>query len=122
MLLIKKKTINYVSINSKKISKNSIFFGIKGKKFDGNKFANEAIKNGAVLAVSNCKFKKSKAIFFQKPLSFFKRFRIILINIYGEINRVTRLNKFNKAGKILLFLKSLITNQNSIITKTISPM
>ena len=43
--------INLASINSKEIKKNDIFFGIKGKKLDGNRYANEAIKNGAALAI-----------------------------------------------------------------------
>ena len=61
------------SINSKKINKNSIFIGIKGKKFDGNLYAHEAIKNGAVLAISNKKTKDSKIIFNQKPLDVFNK-------------------------------------------------
>ena len=43
--------ISFASINSKEIKKNDIFFGIKGQKFDGNKYANEAIDKGAALAV-----------------------------------------------------------------------
>ena len=72
-ILDKKSALSSASINSNKISKNSIFFGVKGKKFDGNKFASEAIKNGAVLAVSNRKFKNSKIIFFKKPLNLFNK-------------------------------------------------
>ena len=47
----KKLKINSASINSKEINKNDIFVGIKGKKKDGNKFANDAIKNGASIAL-----------------------------------------------------------------------
>ena len=43
--------INNISINSKKIKKNDMFFAVKGKKFDGNRFANEAIKKGAALSI-----------------------------------------------------------------------
>ena len=43
--------INNACINSKEVKKNNIFFGIKGKKIDGNKFANEAIKNGASVSI-----------------------------------------------------------------------
>ena len=39
-----KLKINNASINSKDIKKNDIFFGIKGKNIDGNKFADEAIR------------------------------------------------------------------------------
>ena len=74
----KKNIINHASINSKKIKKNSIFFGIKGNKFDGNKFAGEAIKNGAIVAISNQNFKDSKVIFFKKPLDLFNNINSIL--------------------------------------------
>ena len=56
------KKINKASINSKEILKNDIFFGIKGKHLDGNKFANEAIKKKAAFSIidkdygkKNCK-------------------------------------------------------------------
>ena len=70
--------INSASINSKKINKNSIFIGIKGKKYDGNLFAGEAIKNGASLALSNKKNKASKIIYNQNPLNFFNKISIQL--------------------------------------------
>jgi len=41
-----------ISINSKKIKKGNIFIGIKGEKFDGNRFSKKAIKNGAVCVIS----------------------------------------------------------------------
>ena len=61
-ILNKKIYVNSASINSKKIKKNSIFIGIKGKKFDGNFYSNEAIKNNAILAISNKKYKSTKII------------------------------------------------------------
>ncbi len=72
-LLKKNILINSASINSKKINKNSIFIGVKGKKFDGNLYAHEAAKNGAILALSNKKSKNSKIIFQQNPLKFFSK-------------------------------------------------
>ena len=68
-IINKKKTLSSASINSKSINKNSIFFGIKGKKFDGNKFAIEAINNGAILAISNFRVKNSKLKFIRNPLN-----------------------------------------------------
>ena len=44
---------NSVSIDTRNIKANDIFFAIKGLNFDGNKFANQAIKNGASLVVSD---------------------------------------------------------------------
>ena len=47
----KNQKINLASINSKDVKKNDMFFGIKGKKINGNKYANEAIKKGAAFTV-----------------------------------------------------------------------
>ena len=70
----KKKFVSSVSINSKEVKKNSIFIGVKGKKYDGNKFAEEAINNGAILAITNDKrYKNSKIIFNKNPYKFFKK-------------------------------------------------
>ncbi len=46
-----KTSINKACINSKEIKKNNIFFGIRGKNTDGNKYANIAIKNGASVSI-----------------------------------------------------------------------
>ena len=40
-----------VSIDTRTIKQNNIFFAIRGPNFNGNKFANEAIKNGAIYVV-----------------------------------------------------------------------
>jgi len=63
-LVNKNLKINQASLNSKNIKKNDIFFAIKGHKNDGNKYADEAIKKGASLAIVNKlgKFNKSKKI------------------------------------------------------------
>ena len=52
------KNINYsgVSINSKNIKKNNLFFAIKGKKIDGHNFIGESIKKGAIKCVISKKF------------------------------------------------------------------
>ena len=53
--------IRDVSINSKKIKANDLFFGIKGRKFDGNKFAIQAVKKGCYAFVDK-KYHKHKRI------------------------------------------------------------
>nr|WP_185870800.1 UDP-N-acetylmuramoyl-tripeptide--D-alanyl-D-alanine ligase [Blattabacterium cuenoti] len=62
-----------IGINSKKVKKGSIFFALKGKNFDGNQFANEAISNGAMMAiVDNPKYSfPFRNIFFVKNTLFF---------------------------------------------------
>jgi len=42
-----------VCIDSRKVKKNSIFFAIKGEKFDGHKFIKQAIKSGAGTIIIN---------------------------------------------------------------------
>ena len=54
-----KKKINLASINSKQVKNNSVFFAIKGKKIDGNRFANEALDKGAKIAVIEKNFGKN---------------------------------------------------------------
>ena len=41
------KSCNSVFTDTRKIIKGGIYFALKGDNFDGNDFANEAIKNGA---------------------------------------------------------------------------
>ncbi len=50
-------TLGQARINSKEIKKNDIFFAIRGRKNDGNKFAEEALKKKASIVVVN-KIKK----------------------------------------------------------------
>lgn len=52
-----------VSIDTRKISKGSIFFALKGDNFNGNIFAEEALKKGASIAiVDEIKFKTNESI------------------------------------------------------------
>ena len=52
-VLPKKINFNKASIESREIKKNDIFFAIKGKKNDGNKFVGQAFKKRASLALVN---------------------------------------------------------------------
>ena len=54
---IKKIRTGKITINSKEVKKNSIFFAIKGKKTDGHLFAKEALKKGAKYAVVKKSFR-----------------------------------------------------------------
>ena len=46
-----------LAFNSKEVKKNYIFIAIKGDKFDGNNYINNAVKNGAKIIISS-KFKE----------------------------------------------------------------
>ena len=51
--LSNKIVIKNISINSKKIGKNDVFFAIKGKRLDGNRFVSEAMRKKSSLAIVN---------------------------------------------------------------------
>src|SRR5210317_2146688 len=52
-LLPKKLKIKKISINSKDLKKNDIFFAIKGKKNDGSKFINEAYRKKSSMKITH---------------------------------------------------------------------
>tara|TARA_B100001093_G_scaffold473766_1_gene497937 strand:- start:1267 stop:4050 length:2784 start_codon:yes stop_codon:yes gene_type:complete len=60
----KKLDIKGLAINSKKVKKGFIFFAIKGNRFDGEKYINQAISKGAVVIICSekSKFKNNKII------------------------------------------------------------
>ena len=70
------KSIRNISINSKKIKKDDVFFAIKGKKTNGNKFVSEALKKRASLVIVNkinSKYSSLKQIKVKNSLNFLTR-------------------------------------------------
>ena len=104
-----------ISINSKLIKKNDVFFAIKGKKFDGNRFALEAFKKKSSLVVINQINKKipsSKQIKVKDTLSFLSNCASIFRqNINAKIISIT-----GSCGKTTL--KEMIGNTLAKISKT----
>ena len=49
-----------ISYDSLKVKKGNIFFAIRGNKFDGNDFIQDAIKKGAKIIITEKKFTKKK--------------------------------------------------------------
>jgi UDP-N-acetylmuramoyl-L-alanyl-D-glutamate--2,6-diaminopimelate ligase len=47
------KTIERITLNSKKIIKNSIFISLKGQSFDGNNYIEDALSSGAITILSD---------------------------------------------------------------------
>ena len=89
------KIPNYdgVSINTKTIKKNNLFFAIRGKNTDGHKFAKEAIKKGAVRSVVSKKIKKlsnNKIIKVKNTLSSLNNLaKVTRDNSFAEIIGIT---------------------------------
>ncbi len=64
-----------ISTNSKGMNRNKIFFGIKGNSFNGDDFADEAIKNGAKIAiVQNIQKSRKKKIKVKNTLNLLTKF------------------------------------------------
>ncbi|MEO8664869.1 MAG: UDP-N-acetylmuramoyl-tripeptide--D-alanyl-D-alanine ligase [Ignavibacteria bacterium] len=64
---LKRKKFNGVSIDSRKIKKDEIFFAIKGERTDGHKYIEDIFKKGIQLAVvERSWFKKNKSKFRKK--------------------------------------------------------
>ena len=84
--------INYncVSINSKKIKKNDLFFAIKGKNIDGHKFAKEAIKRGAVKSVVSKKIKNLS-----------KKRTIKVKNTFVSLNNLAKVTRDRTSARII---------------------
>ena len=88
----KLKDINYngVSINTKSIKKNNLFFAIKGKNTDGHKFVNEAIRKGA-----------NKCVVSRKIKNVSKNKIIKVKNTFSSLNDLARINRYNTLAQII---------------------
>jgi len=79
------KPARYVSIDSRNVKKNSIFFAIKGENFDGHAFVNNAVKMGAETVVIN-----------KKQLKHFDNLKAVIVTVddtikaYGNLARIWR--------------------------------
>ena len=114
-----KLSLKLARINSHEVKKNDVFFAIKGKKNDGNKFVNQAFKNKASIAVVNQVQKKSqinRQIKVQNTLKFLtKASKIFRANINTNVVAIT-----GSCGKTTL--KELLGNSLRKISKvSISP-
>ena len=106
-------------INSKEVNKNDIFFAVKGKKNDGNKYIGEAFKNKASLVVVNKvqnKFNSKRQIKVRNTLKFMTEIsKIFRQNIDTNIIAIT-----GSCGKTTL--KELLGNVlGKISSVSISP-
>jgi murE/murF fusion protein len=114
-----KLLIKNISINSKTIKKNDIFFAIKGQKVDGNHFVSEAMKKNSSLAIVNRinkNYSLSKQIKVKNTLNFLTQcssnFRE---NIDAKIISIT-----GSCGKTTL-KEMMGSNLNNISNTTYSP-
>ena len=114
-ILPKNTHLNKACIDSKEIKKDDIFFAIKGKKNDGNKFVDQAFKRKASLAIVN-KINKNNNIAHQIKVKDSLKFltessKIFRENINTKIIAIT-----GSSGKTTL--KELLGNSLKKISKT----
>ena len=81
---------NGVSINTKSIKKNDLFFAIKGKNTDGHKFAKEALKKGA-----------SKIVISKKIKGLSKNKAIKVKNTFLSLNNLAKITRENTSAEII---------------------
>ena len=86
------ENVNYngVSINTKTIKKNNLFFAIRGKNTDGHKFAKEAVMKGAIRSVISKKIKQ---------LSNDKSIRVK--NTLSSLNDLAKVTRENTSAQII---------------------
>ena len=119
------KESSSVSTDTRLINKGSIFFALKGQNYDGNKFAEEAIKNGASYAViddqslNNPKFIKVKNVLKSlQDLSKFHRSKLLktkIIALTGSNGKTTTKELISEVLKKKYKIISTIGNLNNHI-------
>ena len=110
------KNFDGLSTDTRKIKRDNLFLAIKGKKFDGNKFIQNALKKGAGCVVSSSYRKKNnkKIIKVKEPINFLNRFA----KHKREISSAKIIAITGSAGKTSL--KNLIKNLLKNFGKTYS--
>ena len=105
--------IRNFQIDSRKVQKNSVFFGLNGSNEDGSLYAEDAIKNGASLAIvkkrktANSIFNSSKLIKVQSPEDVLiqaaeiamERYKGNIIGVTGSNGKTTTKNILNTCIK-----------------------
>ena len=119
------KKCSSLSTDSRSLNKKSIFFALKGDNFNGNKFAEEAIKNGASYAViddqslNNPKFIKVKNVLKSlQDLSKFHRSKLLktkIIALTGSNGKTTTKELISEVLKKKYKIISTIGNLNNHI-------
>ncbi len=106
-----------LSFDSSKCKKNHIFFAIKGNKFDGYKFINNSIKNGARTIVSDNKFEGIKNnVLFIKSSNVRKLLSEISYKIYKKKpkNLIAVTGTNGKSSIVNFYLQILKLNKKSV--------
>ena len=79
--------IKNISIDTRTLKKDSLFIAIKGDKFDGNDFVEEAFEKGASLAIADnkkfLKIRNKKIVYVKNTIGALKKISENIIKKYG---------------------------------------
>ena len=114
-LFPKNLKFNNASINSKELSKNDVFFAIKGKKHDGSNFLDEALKKKSSLVITN-KLNQNLSLTKQIKVKDTLNFLIECATDYRDILKTNIIGITGSCGKTTL--KELLGNSMKKISKT----
>ena len=85
--IVKGIPIKNISIDTRTIKKDSLFIAIKGDKFDGNDFVEEAFEKGASLAIADnkkfLKIRNKKIVYVKNTIGALKKISENIIKKYG---------------------------------------
>lgn len=93
-------SLSGVSVDSRTIKKNELFFALKGENFDGHNFAEEAVEKSGVPAVTTKKLKDKESIVVEDTLkslgvlaSYYKNIKdVFTIAVTGSYGKTTTKN------------------------------
>ena len=101
---------NYlVSTDTRKITSNSIFFALKGKNFDGNEYALEALKMGASFVIVDNDFKND-----------LYKYQIIKVeNVLQTLQELSKFNRQQSSAKVIALTGSNGKTSTKELIKTV---
>ena len=110
------KPIKGISIDSRNIKKNDLFIALKGEKFDGNDFIDQAYKNGASFTLSSSKNERNNHLFVENLNAFIKELIIKWLKGFnGKIVGITGSNgKTTSKDLITHLLRSNFTVEKTL--------
>ena len=101
---------NYlVSTDTRKIISNSIFFALKGKNFDGNEYALEALKMGASFVIVDNDFKND----------LYKDQIIKVENVLQTLQELSKFNRQQSTAKVIALTGSNGKTSTKELIKTV---
>ena len=116
-LLSSNESFSGITVDSREVSKDSVYIGLKGESFDGNSFCDDAIKNGCIAVITDDKEMLGRNILVRDTYDALlkianhhhKQINPVTIAITGSNGKTTVKEMI---GRVLDEAKTVITNKN----------